>query len=130
MSKTLNPSLLSALFDQPDIVELVEALIGIPQGPMRSSLVGLLRTTAMTYGAQLTAEPEAPPPAIVGVIPRALSGPRLGEVQTDDPKVRAVEMLLQRIPPHVVAAELDMHISVVMAARKHAQRNGVTFPNA
>jgi transposase len=129
MPKTIDPYVLAQFMTQPGAAELVEAFSSIPPGPLRESLVHHAQVTAMTYlGGPINM---TPPPRIGETPPRAaLPSPRRSQVATEDPAVKAVEMILQGVSPHEIANALQIPIRAVYAAKREARASGVKLPAA
>jgi hypothetical protein len=109
----------------PGAAELIEALADIPEGPLRDSIIHMAITIRDTYRDTTSHV------AIAQAQVQALPPPEEAQaVLTKDPKVRAVELLLQGKDPGDIAKQLSLMKTDVMNAKREARRSGLRFPRA
>jgi hypothetical protein len=119
----------------PGAPQLLEAFAAIPPGKLRQTAIDHVTAIAEAFETRpqsLQVDPLLTSGAIRGgeaEVAQLISGPRRGAVKTDDPEVKAVELMLQGVPPHMAARRLDLSINQVLAAKKIAKTHGLKFPS-
>jgi len=128
MPKTLDPADLARFLVMEGAAELIEAFMGIPEGAMRDSLINIAQVTRDQF---LGGMKQPDPLGLIGAADpvKALSGPRRGQARTDDPEVRAVQLMIEGRTPVQAAQETGLDLNSVRAAHKAARMGGVVFPN-
>jgi hypothetical protein len=109
--------------------ELVTAFAGIPEGPLRDSIVSHAQVIAHTYANPPTHGMGDPIQRIAPDPVAALAGPRRGRPSTDDPQVKAVQLMLEGVAPTEAAKRTGLDVKGVLAAKKAAKSAGVKFPS-
>lgn len=136
MSQALDPIVLARFMVMDGASRLVTAFSGIPEGPLRESVIHMAETMSATYasapanarapdplnslGGGAVVTPPAPPPR------RAIPGP---VAKTADPMVRAAQLRLEGKFPHEIVAETGLSISHVYKAIGEARKAGMKFPD-
>ena len=126
----IDPIILARFMVMDGASRLITAFSGIPEGPLRESVITMAETMRDTYAggavqpfadplAAITPPPPRPPPA--------LPGPGLGP-KTSDPKLKAVQFRLEGLKTPEIAERTGLPIHQVYHAVSEARKAGVKFP--
>jgi hypothetical protein len=119
----------------PGAKQLLEAFAQIPPGRLRQTAIDHVAAIAEAFvipPQSLRVDPLLTSGVAKGgeaEVAQLISGPRRGVVQTDDPEVKAVELMLANVPPTVAAQQTGLTVNQVLAAKKAAKGHGLKFPN-
>lgn len=141
MSQAIDPMALARFMVMDGASRLVLAFSGIPEGPLRESVIHMAETMSATYAgapaSQQAPDPlgvlniaVTPPPAPVAkALPPPPATPSGPKIKTGDPSLRAVQLRLEGKYPHEIVTETGLRLGAVYTAIGEARRAGVKFPN-
>lgn len=129
MSRPVDPLVLARFLAASDATDWIEAISAVPEGLLRHSTLQHVLAIGHTYANPPTHFAPDPLQRIAPDPVAALAGPRRGTPSTDDPAVKAVQLMLEGVPPHEAAERTGLTMKAVSAAKLAAKRGGVKFPN-
>lgn len=133
MSQNIDPIVFARFMVMDGATRLVTAFSGIPEGPLRESVIHMAETMCATYAGAPVKNQAPDPLATLGVATppapaarRALSGPG---PKTADPMTKAVQMRLEGKYPHEIAEATGLKVGLVYKAIGEARKAGLKLPN-
>jgi hypothetical protein len=144
--QTLDPITLARFMVLPGAAELIAAFSAIPPGRLRETVIQHAQALADAHEAAPAHQRAPDPLAVFGAapvarrpaLPRPAQTPAAApvtqdtppaKVRTQDPGVKAVELMLAGVPVHKAAEETGLTFKEVFAARKAGRAAGLKFPD-